>query len=53
MAIKVETARLITWKAAWLADQGLAVAGIEYRVSERARFPAPSDHWNDYIGCRG
>jgi alkylation response protein AidB-like acyl-CoA dehydrogenase len=23
MAIKVETARLITWKAAWLADQGL------------------------------
>jgi alkylation response protein AidB-like acyl-CoA dehydrogenase len=24
MAIKVETARLITWKAAWLADQGLS-----------------------------
>jgi acyl-CoA dehydrogenase len=23
MAIKVETARLITWKAAWLSDQGL------------------------------
>ncbi len=23
MAIKLETARLITWKAAWLADQGL------------------------------
>jgi acyl-CoA dehydrogenase len=23
MAIKVETARLITWKAAWLADEGL------------------------------
>ena len=23
MAIKIETARLITWKAAWLADQGL------------------------------
>jgi acyl-CoA dehydrogenase len=23
MAIKVETSRLITWKAAWLADQGL------------------------------
>ncbi len=23
MAIKVETARLITWKAAWLADQGM------------------------------
>ena len=22
LAIKVETARLITWKAAWLADQG-------------------------------
>jgi len=23
MAIKIETARLITWKAAWMADQGL------------------------------
>jgi acetyl esterase/lipase len=26
--------------AAWLADEGLAVAGIEYRVSGQARFPA-------------
>jgi acetyl esterase/lipase len=27
-------------RAAWLADEGLAVAGIEYRASEQARFPA-------------
>ncbi len=33
MAIKIETARLITWKAAWLADQGLP-NGYESSISK-------------------
>ncbi len=33
MAIKVETARLIAWKAAWLADQGLP-NGLESSIAK-------------------